>query len=32
MIKQIGAKTFEAGGQSWLDPEKDESARGLDQG
>jgi ectoine hydroxylase len=32
MIKQTGVKTFEAEGQAWLDPEKDESASGLDQG
>ena len=32
MIKQVGAKAFQAGGQAWLDPEKDESASSLDQG
>jgi ectoine hydroxylase len=32
MIKQVGAKAFEAGGQAWLDPETDESASSLDQG
>lgn len=32
LIKQTGVKTFEAEGQTWLDPEKDESASGLDQG
>jgi len=32
MIKQVGAKAFETGGQAWLDPEKDVSASSLDQG
>jgi ectoine hydroxylase len=32
MIKQVGAKAFETGGQAWLDPEKDASASSLDQG
>jgi len=32
MIRQVGAKAFEAGGQAWLDPEKDASASSLDQG
>jgi len=32
MIRQVGAKGSEEGGQSWLDPDKDESASGLDQG
>jgi hypothetical protein len=32
MIKQVGTQSFEEGAQSWLDPKKDESASGLDQG
>ena len=31
MIKEVGAHSFEEGSQSWLDPEKDESASSLDQ-
>ncbi len=32
MIRQVGAKGSDEGTQSWLDPDKDESASGLDQG
>ena len=32
MIRQVGASAGEKGAGSWLDPEKDESASGLDQG
>lgn len=32
MIKEVGMKSFEEGSQAWLDPEKDESASGLDEG
>jgi len=31
MIRQVGRKSFEEGSQTWLDPEKDESASSLDQ-
>jgi ectoine hydroxylase len=32
IIKKVGSLSFEEGAQTWLDPEKDESASGLDQG
>lgn len=31
MIREVGRQSFEEGSQSWLDPEKDESASSLDQ-
>jgi hypothetical protein len=32
MIKKVGTLSFEEGAQSWLDPDRDESASSLDQG
>ena len=31
MIKQVGTRSFKEGSQTWLDPEKDESASSLDE-